>query len=104
MARQLSDARKKSRLGLAISLCICLGFILAAHLIGNKYSCSPVANLYYWGGLLAVPVLLTIPFVCVPRLHIARRILLALVNVVMGIATWAWAHDFSGMYFMCRMF
>lgn len=96
--------REKTWLGITISLCIFLGFIVTAHLIGQKYSCSPIAIVYYWGGVLSLPILFAMPLVFAPKLHVAQRACLSFLNVVLGIATWAWAYDDAGMYFMCRLF
>ena len=96
--------REKTWLGFAISSCIFLEFIVTAHLIGHKYSCTPIANVYYWGGFLSLPILFAMPLVFAPRLHVVKRACIGFLNVGLGIVIWAWAYDTAGMYFMCRLF
>jgi hypothetical protein len=100
----LSRLRKARQLGWYLPVCIFVAFVVTAHLIGNSYSCRPVANLYYVGGLAALPLLFVIPLLFFPDLHIAKRLLLGLVYVALGIGVWMWAYDAAGMYFMCRLF
>ena len=100
----LARLRKRRYLWWALPGWIYLTLIVSAHLIGNKYSCRPVANLYYWSGLVSLPLLFAIPLLFLPKLHIAKRLLLGLVSVGLGIAVWVWAYVNAGMYFMCRLF
>ena len=96
--------REQSHLGVAITLLIVVGFFISATLIGNTYSCTPIANLYYLGGVLSLPILFALPIVFAPKLHIMLRVCLSFLNAGLGVVTWAWAHDAAGMTFMCRLF
>ena len=98
------ERRNKPFPGVAISLSIFFGFFVTAQLIGSTYSCTPVVNVYYWGGLLSLPVLFAVPFVCAPKLHVVLRSGLGMLNVGLGVVTWAWAYDAARMTFMCRLF
>lgn len=79
-------------------------FIVTAYLIGNKYSCKPVANVYFWEGLISLPMLFAVPFIFASKLHILMRIFLAFSNIGLAFAVWDWAFSSAGMYFMCRLF
>ena len=100
----LASLRKRPVIGWTLPVWIYLTFIVVAQLIGNRYSCRPIANLYYWGGVISLPILFAIPLVLLPSLHIAKRLLLGLLNTGLGIVVWVWAYAAAGMYFMCRLF
>lgn len=92
------------QLGLILPLYIFTIFIVMAVLIGRKYSCAPVANLYYWGGLASIPLLFSVPFICSWKFHLVFRLLFSLLSTGLGILVWLFSYAAAGMYFMCRLF
>lgn len=88
-------------LAIGIPLVVYALFIFFAFLIGSKYSCEPIANFYWWGGLASLPVLFSVPFIFARNLHIALRVVSAIVSTGLGIVVWGWAHDAARMGWVC---
>ena len=102
--REINHVGRKAYITYIIPLVVYLIFIVTAHLIGEKYSCGPIANIYYWEGFISVPILFSVPFIFAPRLRILGRFLLSVLYVGIAYIIWTWSFDSAGMYFMCKLF
>lgn len=89
--------------GQIISLCIYIAFVIASHLIGHRYSCTWVKDVYFWCSLILLAGLFSVPFIFAPKLHGALRALLAFLNAAAGIAIWIWSFDAAHMALLCSI-
>jgi hypothetical protein len=97
------NIKNKKYSGYAISALIYLAFIIASYLIGYRYSCTWVQDVYFWCTLFLLATLFAVPFIFKPELPIALRILLALINTIFGIGVWMWAFDAAHMVLLCSI-
>ena len=101
---EINRIRRKAYLTYIIPLVVYVIFIVTANLIGGKYSCEPIANIYYWEGFISIPILFSVPFIFSPKLQIVGRFLLSVLYIGIAYIIWAWSFDSAGMYFMCKLF
>lgn len=97
----LQRMRDRPNFGWNLPFSIYLLFFIVAHLIGKKYTCTPVLNVYYAAGVIGLAGLFVIPFLFLRRLHVVKRILAGLLNVALGVAFWALAFWSADLDFMC---
>lgn len=103
-AIKLLSLREKGWLAFALTFGIYGTYIAASYLIGNEHSCEPIANLYYQGSLLTLPVLFAIPLLFAHRARLIWRVFFGVLNTFAGIGMWILAHDTAGMRIVCGFF
>jgi len=79
-------------------------YFALAFAIGREGSCQGGVDLYFWLGLLSLPVLFSLPLIFKAVEKLLFRLLISVASVVMGVMLWALAFETAGMYFMCRLF
>ena len=77
-------------------------YFALAFAIGREGSCQGGVDLYFWLGLLSLPVLFAAPLVFKVVEKICFRILISLASVVVGVLLWACAFEAGGMSFCFR--
>ena len=103
-ARPFPAWRDRQPLVFTIPIAVYTLDVVLAFSIGHEYSCKGGFTLYFWFGLLSLPVLAATAFVFGPMLHVLIRTVLCVASMAIGILIWAISFDASGMYFMCRLF
>ena len=103
MAEEMRLGRRTRLLVLA-PLAVHAALMLLAFMVGNEHSCDGGGALYIWAGLASLLAMLALPFA--PRLDLAiwQRLIISAGLFLLTAGVWCLAYEWSGQYFMCRLF